>query len=334
MTSLAKLGFSDRTFSEVVLALEIDGRVHVQPLGVRLSGDLLWARVFRSTRLHGLLRTGLKGSLNITYDPRAFLEPVLYGRLTSLEVLEGPKGPYLPSSSASIFVEVCRVEERGDFSLAWLKPTGLVMRGPPRAFNRAFSALIEALIHLSRARYYAIEGNAREASELAEKGRSSLEPLRHATEDPSWLEMASEVLAELELWSSWAREKAKLPERGFYTLVMRSRWPEEGFYIYTGSSARTGLIRCVEECLSRGRASGPLGDFTARPGVRFKAIMAAEGPEALRNRLEKVISARVRPRALAGLPEDILYVGEEEPTEGIKGAYRVLGLEPFTILFP
>ena len=102
MASLAELGFSELTFSEVVLALEVGGKVHVQPLGVKLSGDLLWARAFRSTRLYGVLRAGLRGSLNITYDPRAFLEPVLYGRLISLAVSRGPGGPYLPSSSASV----------------------------------------------------------------------------------------------------------------------------------------------------------------------------------------------------------------------------------------
>ncbi len=333
MTSLVDLGFSELTFSEVVLALEVDGRVHVQPLGVRLSGDLLWARVFRSTRLYGMLRTGLKGSLNITYDPRAFLEPVLYGRLVSLTILRGLKGPYLPSSSASVFVEVARVGGEREARSMWLKPTGLFVKGRPRAFNRAFPALIEALIHLSRARYHAIQGNAREASELAEKGRSSLEPLKHATEDPSWLEMASEVLAELGLWASWAGEKARLPEKGFFTLIMSSKWPEEGFYVHTGPFARE-LVRRVEECLLRGRVQGPLGDFTSRPGVRFRAVVVAEGPEAIGGQLRKAVSEHARLRAIGGLPEDIYYVGREEPTEGIERAYRVLGLEPLTVLFP
>ncbi len=333
MTSLAELGFSELTVSEVVLALEVDGKVHVQPLGVKLSSDLLWARAFRSTRLYGMLRAGLKGSLNITYDPRAFLEPVLYGRLVSLAVLRGPRGPYLPSSSASVFVEIVQVKDEGEFRSMWLKPKELLVRGQPRAFNRAFPALLEALIHLSRARYHAIQGNTPEALRSAEEGRSSLRPLEHATKDPFWLEMASEVLAELGLWASWAERKAELPEKGVYTLVMSSRWPKEGFYVHISTFAR-GIVRSVEECLSRGRAQGPLGDFTARPGVRFKAIVAAEGAEALGGRLREAVFEHVRPRAIGGLPEGIHYVGREEPTEGIRRAYRALGLEPLTISFP
>ena len=333
MTPLAELGFSELTFSEVVLALEVDGKVHVQPLGVKLSSDLLWARAFRSTRLYGMLRAGLEGSLNITYDPRAFLEPVLYGRLVSLAVLRGPRGPYLPSSSASVFVEIVQVKDEGEFRSMWLKPKELLVRGQPRAFNRAFPALLEALIHLSRARYHAIQGSASEALRFAEEGRSSLRPLEHATEDPFWLEMASEVLAELGLWASWAGRKARLPEKGFYTLVMSSRWPEEGFYVFTGPFARE-IARSVEECLLRGRVQGPVGDFAARPGVRFKAVVVTEGPEAIEGHLRKAVSEHVRLRAIGGLPGGVYYVGREEPTGGIERAYRALGLEPITISFP
>ena len=142
--------------------------------------------------------------------------------------------------------------------------------------------------------------------------------------------MASEVLAELGLWASWAERKAELPEEGFYTLVMSSRWPEEGFYIHISPFAR-GIVRSVEECLSRGRARGPLGDFTARPGVRFKAVVVAEGAEALGGRLREAVFEHVRPRAIGGLPEGVYYVGREEPTEGIRRAYRALGLEPLTV---
>jgi len=316
MEDLKELGFSSHTFSEVVLALRPGGQVHVQPLGVKLEGELLWARVFRTTRLYALVSEGLRGSLNITYEPRAFFEPVFYGRLLSLEISEGPLGPFLPSSSACVFIEVAGIKEEPDFKIVYLRPIKSEVFGPPRTFNRAFSALIEALVYFSRARHFAMMGDGAGSAKFADEAKARLEHLRKLTYDTTMLDIASELEADLSIWPPWAEAKKRLPDRGSSTLLLWSTGPREGFYAYTTGSGRRRLVEVVEESLSRGRAPGPIGDFTARPGVRYVAIIASTSEEANR-----------------ALGEGVSYLGPENPLEDLVRAYRSLGPEPVVISF-
>jgi len=316
MGDLEELGFTGHTFSEVVLALGLNGRVHIQPLGVKLGRGLLWARVFRTTRLYSLVSEGLRGSLNITYEPAAFFEPVFYGRPLGLEIAEGPLGPFLPSSSACVFIEVAGMEEERDFKIVYFRPLRTEVLRPPRAFNRAFPALLEALVYFSRARHFAMMGDAASSARFADEARAWLERLRRLTHDSSMLDMASELEADLSIWPSWAEAKKRLPDRGSLTLLLWSGRLREGFYAYTTGSGRRRLAEVVEECLSRGRAPGPIGDFTARPGVRYVAVIASPSREA--------------DRALGG---GVSYLGPGDPLEDLVRAYRSLGPEPVVISF-
>ena len=193
---LQQLGFKSDTFSEVILILDLGGRTHIQPLGVKLREGFLWARVFKPGRLYGEVRPGLKGSLNITHDPRAFFEPVMR-RSPGLEISWRKGYPFLSGSEAVVLVEITSVEEKGDLKELFLKPLEVdIRREMPLVFNRAFPALLEALICLTRIRYHASLGHLEEARSLFEKMLVHLDSLRHATSDSGYLQMAEAILCE------------------------------------------------------------------------------------------------------------------------------------------
>ena len=356
---LPRLGFSPRTFSEVVLVLRASGEAHVQPLGVKLKGGVLWARVFESTRLHKLVRPGLRGSLNITHDPRAFFEPVMYGRLYSLELCDSVLGPYLASCDAAVFVEVARVVRERYFSSVFFRPLGIFIgREHPTAFNRAFPALIEALVHLTRIRHYARSGDVGRVEALAERVRSCVETLRHATEDRLYLDMASEVMAEAERWAYLAREIASLPEKGVYTLVIRLGGRmrlrvgslgaielEEGYHLYTGSAigrGALGLRKRIMRHLSRPKKAFWHIDYLLNErGASVAAVVAAGSErrmecEVNRALMEELGAAPSSPGfgssdCRSGCPAHLLYAGPSSPVDAVERVYRRLGLKPVLV---
>ena len=356
---LQGLGFSPKTFSEVILVLRTEEGTHVQPLGVKLRGSSLWARVFRSTRLHELIRPGLRGSLNITCDPRAFFEPVMYGRLLSLDVKDSSLGPYLASCDAAVFVKVVEVIEERHFSSVLFKPLGLLIeREHPLALNRAFPALVEALVHLTRIRYYARYGDAERLEALANKVRVCVEAIRHSTEEDVYLDMASEVLAEAEGWAHLAREVASLPEKGVYTLIIRLEDDLEihvgslgmvslraGYHLYTGSALGRGALglrgRVMRHISRLKRLFWHIDYLLNEPGARVEALIVAESMRKRECEVNKALMSELGavPSApgfgssdcRSGCPAHLLYAGLSSPVEAVEHVYRHLGLRPILL---
>ena len=191
------MGLSDETFSELILVLKIGSCIHVQPLGVKYDGVFLKSRVFKSTKLHDIMKVGLKGSLNIIYDIRAYFEPILYGKLKTLKIVGGI--PYIASSNAVIFIKVEKVMSNGDYSWVYFKPLSInIIDTVPKAPNRVFPALIEALIHLTRVKYYTSIGELEEALKFREKIKFCLEILSHATENKFYINIGEEILSTVE----------------------------------------------------------------------------------------------------------------------------------------
>ena len=356
---LHDLGFSPKTFSEVILVLRAEGGTHVQPLGVKLKGSSLWARVFRSTRLHELIRPGLRGSLNITHDPRAFFEPVMYGRLLSLDIEEGSLGPYLASCDAAVFVEVVEVIRERHFSSVFFKPLGLLIgREHPAALNRAFPALVEALVHLTRMRYYARCGDAERLEALADKVRVCVEAIRHSTEEDAYLDMASEVLAEAEGWALLSREMASLPEKGVYTLIIRLEDDLEirvgslglvalraGYHLYTGSALGRGALglrgRVIRHLSRPKKLFWHIDYLLSEPGVRVEALIVAESRRRRECEVNKALMSELGAAPSApgfgssdcrsGCPAHLLYAGPSSPVMAVEQVYRHLGLGPILL---
>ena len=356
---LSHLGFSPRTFSEVILVLETGRGAHVQPLGVKLKGSSLWARVFKSTRLHEHLRPSLRGSLNITYDPRAFFEPVIHGRLLSLEIRESPLGPYLSSCDAVVFVEIAEVKEERAFSSVFFKPLGLIIeREHPLAPNRAFPALVEALVHLTRIRHHARACDVQPVEDLAKKVRACVETVRHATEESAYLDMASEILSEAERWVYLVRSIASLPEKGVYTLVVRLGKDMEirvgalgkaklmaGYHLYTGSAlgkGPLGLKRRLIRHLSRIKKVFWHIDYLLREQEAYvETLIVAESQFKKECEVNKALMEELGavPSALgfgssdcrSGCPAHLLYAGLSRPVEAIERVYQRLGLKPILI---
>jgi len=359
MGLLSYLGFSPKTFSEVILVLRTEKGTYVQPLGVKIRGLSLWARVFKSTELHKHLRKGLKGSLNITHDPRAFFEPVMYGRLLSLEIRNSHLGPYLASSEAIVFIEIANITRERAFSSVFFRPCGIVIeREHPLVFNRAFSALIEALVHLTRIWYYARSCDIQLVEALAEKVRMCVETVRHATEESAYLDMASEILYEARKWASLTRELTSLPERGVYTLVVRLEEDVEteigslgmvklaaGYHLYTGSAlgrGALGLRRRIARHLSRIKKPFWHIDYLLKePKARVEAIIVAgseikkecEVNKALMNELRAIPSAPGLGSSdcRSKCPAHLLYVGPSSPIKAIERVYQGLGLKPIVV---
>lgn len=152
MLKLNKIGFSSKTYSEIILSISYRNEINAAPMGVLLHNDKLKLKIYPHTRTYRLILDGADDCvLNITSNPKLFYYSIFMkdkikyvrSRKTRSPRVRGCDG-YIECKMSSVI----RQREHLDISL---KP--ILIDVKPRnvaTFNRAGPAIIEALVHYTK----------------------------------------------------------------------------------------------------------------------------------------------------------------------------------------
>jgi len=203
---LRELGFSPTTFSETIVVTEISNGIwNCAPMGVKLENGNLYFYVYEGARTLDALRRKKYLTINIVYDVSVFMKCIF--KKCSNEELYEPSSkfpiPHIASADAYIECELLSLKEVNGKFKAVCKPINVVIkRSIPRTFNRAFPAIIEALIYYTKIKPFKRLKLKRELKKLIERLIHCKYIVEHSTSNREYLEyiekIISEVLKELE----------------------------------------------------------------------------------------------------------------------------------------
>jgi len=149
------MGFSEKTYSEVIVTLLLDNFVNSAPIGVLLLDDMLFSRVFKGSRTYELLRKGAKeGTICVTHDPRLFYYSIIRKEKLKYIFIKGINTPCLSGCNGYVYFKVVKYNDLGDYLAVYMKPLSVYLRKSiPKTYNRASYAIIEALVYYSKIPY-------------------------------------------------------------------------------------------------------------------------------------------------------------------------------------
>ena len=197
---LRELGFSPTTFSETIVVTEISNGIwNCAPIGVKLENNNLYFYVYEGTRTLDALRRNKYLTINIVYDISVFMKCVfktcsnegLYELSSKFPI------PHIVSADAYVESELLSLEEVNGKFKAVCNPINVVIkRNIPRTFNRAFPAIIEALIYYTKIKPFKKLKLERELNKLMERLMHCKYIVEHSTSNREYLEYIEKIISE------------------------------------------------------------------------------------------------------------------------------------------
>jgi len=210
--------FDEGTIYEVLLTTCSARRVvNVSPVGVTRRGSVLELSIESATTTATNLRDTACATINVLQNPLVFAQAT-FNQLPSDEIAH-PKGFEAPAlikadawiaTRVSSATEVSKADRLGPTSFLHviLKPLAILTPGPPRPHSRQFAAIIEALIHASRALVAASRGIPEQVETHIQLSRDHLKAAKQLGDDPSVIEAIRLCESRLEM----AIESVRLEE--------------------------------------------------------------------------------------------------------------------------
>lgn len=167
---LQRSGFTRDGIVEVILVTcGADGSVNAAPMGVKLTGDLLEIRPYKTSETYRNLKLGGEAVINVTHDPYLFLATAFKDEVPGQPQMCANMS--LQEADSCIYVEV---QGEADFSdaqaLFKAKPIKTVIkREHPIVFSRGRAEAIEAVIHATRVKAFQLQGRTDEVQTLTGK---------------------------------------------------------------------------------------------------------------------------------------------------------------------
>jgi len=210
--------FTEGTIYEVLLSTCSALRaVNVSPVGVIRRGSVLELSIESATTTAANLRNTAHATINVLQNPLIFALAT-FNQLPSNEIAHpnGFEAPALVKADAWIAAKVSsaaavsKADRLGSttFLNVILEPLAIVTPGPPRPHSRQFAAIVEALIHASRALVAASRGMLGEMETHIQLSRDHLQAAKQLGEDPSAIEAIRLCESRLEM----AIESVRLEE--------------------------------------------------------------------------------------------------------------------------
>ncbi len=157
LRELRSLGFSSTTYSETIVTFlhSPTSKVHSVPLGLRLARGRLWAQIYPGTLTRRILETidFDRCCICVTMNPILFYKAVLYRDDLAYRTIEVEQGKFLCTEKCDAYVLSIIAERRTDgqfLTLAFEPIRLLYTRRKPRTANRAFFAILESLVYLTK----------------------------------------------------------------------------------------------------------------------------------------------------------------------------------------
>ncbi len=207
MTTLTDLGFSKRVIVEtIVSAYSVDGQPNAAPMGATMENpQRMILRIYTSSLTYKNLQSKKCAVVNVTSDPEvfyrtAFKEANPNGRLPQewFERAEKVDAPRLRAADAHIEVAVADIApfdvERAEVTCeVKLVQASSVL---PKAYCRALSATIEAIIHATRVKAFLTHAD-RQKREQALKLLEKIRQCRNVVNRVAPRSRYSEIMADL-----------------------------------------------------------------------------------------------------------------------------------------
>ncbi len=220
MVKLTDLGFSKGTIVETILTTyDENGKPNAAPIGIIMHNEkALSARIFKSSLTYQNLLSKKSAVANITSDVDLFLRTAFKdanpeGKMPIdwFEKAENVDAPRLRKSAATVELSVAEMNsidtEKTELTcFVELIRTEKVF---PKAYCRAHSATIEALIHATRIHAF-LKGDERQrekASQLIKTFASIKEIVDRVAPDSRYAEIMAYIAGQIE---SWRNENASL----------------------------------------------------------------------------------------------------------------------------
>lgn len=157
-----QMGFNCSSYSETIVVVGDKREYYVAPLGLKLCGRNLVARIYRDTGLHRFLKTRLGKekigvSVCVTNDPVLFYKTVLHRDQVEVEVVRETDSftPVVKGCSGYVTGYVDRFYEKSLFLELYIEvDKAWYTKVIPKTIVRAEYAVIEALVYLTKIPYY------------------------------------------------------------------------------------------------------------------------------------------------------------------------------------
>jgi hypothetical protein len=198
--NLKSLGFSSLTYSEVLLALKLEGEINSAPIGILLdSSGAPHLKVYRGQRTCDLLVGGARDCvLNITDDPVLFYNAIFKKNILPYMPARRVSSPRIRGCHAYVECSIRKVLEREECVEAFLTPLLVeVSDRAVRTYNRAGPAIIEALVCYSKLAYFR-DADREKARSLKERIEVFRDIVYHSTRDQQLRRMATDILRRAE----------------------------------------------------------------------------------------------------------------------------------------
>ncbi len=160
LRELRSLGFSPTTYSETIVSFlhSPTNKVHTVPLGLKLARGRLWARIYPGTLTRKILEDidFDRCCICVTMNPILFYKAVLYRDNLEYRTIEIEQGEFLCIEKCDAYVLSIMAERRVDYRFLYiaLEPVRILYtRRKPRTANRAFFAILESLVYLTKMPY-------------------------------------------------------------------------------------------------------------------------------------------------------------------------------------
>ena len=181
---LASLGFSEHTFSETIVVSQGPAGLVAAPMGILLKGNSLLIQPYRKTRTYTNLVNSKNCTINITRDSLLFYKAIMK-KLTRKDFAKSKviEAPRLRGTEAIIEAVLLNILENDvERTKLLFKPVYIkVFKKRVKAYNRADSLLIEALVYYTKLQSYMEMGRIGEVKKLVEKMEMCRETIYRAS---------------------------------------------------------------------------------------------------------------------------------------------------------
>ena len=196
LTQIKNLGFSEHTYSEIILSIRHKDKVNAAPMGVLLGEDEnLHLRIYKGQRTCRMIMDGAEDCiLNITDDPRVFYDAIFRKDRIAYCPSEKVLSPRICGCNAYVECIIIDRSEREELIEVSIKPILVsVLKNPVIAYHRAEPAVIEALICYTKLSHF-MKSDGKVAEELKERMQIFRDIVYHSTRNRDLRMMITEIL--------------------------------------------------------------------------------------------------------------------------------------------
>ena len=213
MSTLEELGFAKGIISETIVSTySKNGCPNMAPMGViKLNSNKILIKIYRSSETYKNLKFKGCAVVNLSTDPRLFYKSAIKetnsGNKISKDLFE--KGdivdaPRLKKADATIEVSVCSINNVDSERPEVILEVKNIRASDcfPKAYSRAFSATIEAIILATRIKFYLI-GNKfqqKQANDMIEKVMWFEEIIKRTAPKSENANIISDLIKKIEVW--------------------------------------------------------------------------------------------------------------------------------------